>query len=280
MSDGSNNYYVAGESVGTDLYRFPIKFNVNSAEFTGTSIVFHRYPENTDISSLPAAALTGTPLQSTNTLSSFTGGYTYRITESSGSYTAAQSATTARYGSGESNYNPTGSGSSYVSNTNYIWTDEQATLNGSALDSINGMTGQTDENGSFYLMYGTENGLESSAKFIKQFKEGSYMTVTQNGTLETTAVFSTSTGAGTRTLTNYYTTTSVVVKDNNGNGNEVTLSDDTFEFDNANNSTNPSGQPVHLVETFTNEVDVGAIKVTKAIANNETVSDSFTFTWL
>lgn len=171
----------------------------------------------------------------------------------------------------EKNFDPTKGDT--VSDTNYIWTDEFA-VKKSGDDAIDGMTGTTDSNGSFNLMYGT-NDKESSAEFRGQFKRNSSMTVVQTDNLKAVQrdsnpeTFSENNG---RTVSEYYRTTVQAV---DKGGYEITINDNSYLYNNT--SDVPENESVQITETFTNTPKVYALTVTKRLDPNDNVTDNFTF---
>jgi len=185
-----------------------------------------------------------------------------------------------------------------VSGTSYLWVDDFASLSGNNDDGFDGMTGKTTNTGDFYLMYGTTkndtvhtSSKESSAEFEHQFVKDSHMKVIQNNTLEERTVITTSTGASTRTVSDYYHT-NVTLRDRVGNTR--TLSNDlynnndgttAFDFEHQTNNVEngkavDASLPVYLTETFTSTPIVGAITIKKSTVKTSeegAVDDDFTF---
>ncbi len=163
-----------------------------------------------------------------------------------------------------------------VKNVNYIWTDEFASFTGT---DKNGLTGTTDDLGSFRLMYGTDD-KESSAEFKKQFTKASTMYVNQNDILQTVKGdgkvedFSTTRS---RKVSEYYDTT-VRIADKNDNeiANQLSSNTDTkYSYDNT--SAVNSDEPVQITETFINIPKTFSLEVKKELAPDDNVSDSFKF---
>ena len=184
-----------------------------------------------------------------------------------------------------------------VSNTNYLWEDEQAALSGGNNDDIAGMTNKTDGEGRFSLMYGTA-GRESSAEFEHQFKNHetaaqSVMEVIQYDALTTpdrsAAPVAALDSASARTVSGYYNST-VSLKDRESHDAAFNGSSDTppaagtnfttlFNFAHSEDISDPS-LAVFMTEIFTNTPKVGALSITKTLMNNVPAdpNDEFTFT--
>jgi len=165
-----------------------------------------------------------------------------------------------------------------VANTDYVWTDKFAVKTEGNLPD--GMTGTTNGNGSFNLMYGTDEN-ESSGLFKSQFKKGSYMYVKQNDSLKTVERdgnvedFS---STKSRTVSEYYDTT-VRIADKNDNEivNELTSNTKT-KYNYANTSAVEASAPVQITEIFTNIPKTFSLEVKKRLApDDENASDSFKF---
>ncbi len=207
----------------------------------------------------------------------------------------------------ESKYDPPSSIStpSRVVNTSYLWVDKFAT-DEKMVGKTTGTISDRNNGGDLFLMYGTNDsvydksntGKESSAEFEKQFKKGSTMQIVQGTTpyllTRTPAVtshatlYNASNGAinaannSSRSLASYYTTTNKIV-DRNGNEFEPN-GDGSFIFSNITAAINPSAAnptdenlAVMLTEYFINQVNTGAISVTKSLDPDDNVSDAFTF---
>lgn len=188
-----------------------------------------------------------------------------------------------------------------VANTSYWWVDE--------FTDSEYMFGKSGNDGSLFLMYGTDSGIygsakngnESSAEFEKQFTRNSLMTITQGANVyrlpardingKTTLYDITGLKAtvdNNRAVADYYTTQYRII-DRKGNPllnqDHATYSDSTgtnstFTFNN-NNNVNES-LSVMLTEFVENTVKVGTISVGKTVkATNGTVengvTDTFTF---
>lgn len=187
------------------------------------------------------------------------------------------------------NFDPTAG--TKVKDTNYIWVDDMATKLTKAQDDdeIDGMTGTTDADGSFRLMYGTEANnkvstadKESSAQFLRQFSKGSTMTVNQVNELRKAyrtdvenrpETFSYVNG---RTVSEYYTTT-VNVVDKEGNDIIPTTAQATSNYTYKNTDSVSASQPVDITETFVNTPRVGVITVEKKLNPSDNVQDKFKF---
>ena len=170
------------------------------------------------------------------------------------------------------NYDPDNitavNGTKPVANTNYEWKDEFA--------SNTPFTNTTGDDGELYLMHGTvfnaaaltEN-KESSATFYNQFKRdnNSIMTVEQVNTLYSPDRTQTpdalgSTGQRTsNTLGTYYT----MSKSLSGSQTVFSPADsNSFVYNDLN-----ANKSVRITETFTNQVNVGSLKITKVLSPNE-----------
>jgi len=254
---------VLGEKVGDDLYRFEsegytkLDFVRVSSDFSGSFPYSGYVPDGSVWNKVQ--------------FGNFTQGATYKIT-GWGSASLVTDTPRDAYEYSENNFNP--NNGTAVKNVNYIWTDEFAVkTSGSQPD---GMTGTTDNTGSFNLMYGTVNN-ESSAFFNAQFKKDSTMAVSQNDILNTVKRdgsiedFSTTKG---RSVSKYYdTTVSIVDKNNESVANNGTVTNTSYTYNN-----NDDTSPVQITETFTNTPRVGALSVSKALEHGDTVDDTFTFT--
>jgi len=190
---------VTGVKVEGEDYLF--RFDVSDKEYT--SVKFRRYNPST-----------GSEWDATNTVD-FSEYATYKIQAWKDNVTLESEG--SRYE--EHDFIPDSTNA--VKNVNYIWTDEFASFTGT---DTNGLTGTTDDLGSFNLMYGTDE-KESSAEFKRQFKketdtEKSTMYVNQNNALWIIGRENGDVGAfskpeeNVRTVSEYYNTT-VTVKDSN-----------------------------------------------------------------
>ena len=189
----------------------------------------------------------------------FSKGWIYQIASSNSAIPLAEGVSVLHYE--ENNFDPTNGND--VKNTNYVWTDDFAVkISG---DQPEGMTGTTDDNGTFNLMYGTSD-KESSGQFNSQFKKGSYMYVTQNddlNTVERNGVEDFSTTKD-RTVSEYYdTTVSIIDKGGKAVTNNGTVTNTNYSY--SNTSAVPAKESVQITETFTNTPKVGAISISKRL---------------
>ncbi len=176
-----------------------------------------------------------------------------------------------------------------VANVNYNWNDDYASklAKDQEDDEIDGMTGTTDNTGSFRLMYGTSS-VESSAEFIGQFAKAvsgtkvSEMTVVQDNTLrkadrtDSENVRETFASNNGRNVSTYYTTTVKVI---DKLGNDITPSGATTStvYDYKNADSVASSESIQITETFTNTPRVGALKFKKTLDPGDNVTETFTF---
>ncbi len=250
--DGLADKIVVGEKVGDYLYRFDVSGGY-------TKVDFQRLATSSDTA------------WNTADIGTFEEGATYKIT----GWTSAafdHSGSTTKYQ--ENDFAPTQGDA--VKNVNYNWTDEMASVI-SGTDT-NRLVGTTDGNGTFRLMYGTDN-KESSAEFLKQFKKGSTMTVNQLNGLKTVTrgttpeTFDSDLG---RTVSEYYSTTVTVVDKGGNTILSGAMTDTNYAYQNTGNVDEK--EPVQITETFVNTPKVGAITVTKQLNPNDNVTDEFEFT--
>jgi len=256
---------VTGVKVEGEDYLF--RFDVSDKEYT--SVKFRRYNPST-----------GSEWDATNTVD-FSEYATYKIQAWKDNVTLESEG--SRYE--EHDFIPDSTNA--VKNVNYIWTDEFASFTGT---DTNGLTGTTDDLGSFNLMYGTDE-KESSAEFKRQFKketdtEKSTMYVNQNDALWIIGRENGDVGAFSkpeengRTVSEYYNTT-VTVKDSKerlilSKGSNDNPAQTQYSYKNGEGAD--ENDPVQLIETFVNKPNVGAITVTKQLNPNDNVTDSFAFT--
>ena len=266
---GEEGQLYFGEETSSHLYKF------SGFPSDSNKVVFFRLDKNVNYSTSTWPSF----YNRTNEIT-FEKGYTYKINDWDNSVSRGSKVADEQviHYDETKNFNP--DNGSAVKATNYIWKDVFAVKTSGS--EPEGMTGITDDSGSFNLMYGTAEN-ESSAEFLKQFKKGSTMYVNQLDDLKkvtrSTENLETFEKPNGRSASEYYSTT-VTVVDSNVNTilSKNSSQDPTHtEYFYKNADGVDENAPVQLTETFINTPKVYSLKITKELAPDDDVSDSFSF---
>ena len=281
VNNGTTGKTVWGEYVSRGVYKYPLTID----GVTYNQMAFKRFdPNGTAKDDVPYVGEKNGDWNN-STSSTVIGGKTYVIRRrlSNGEYVNNETSQPTRrisVTSTTNNYDPDNitavNGTKPVANTNYEWIDELAAPS-------NTFTNTTGNDGGLYLMHGEDSNNTnsstthiSSATFYNQFKRdnNSIMTVEQVNTLyspdrtQTPADLGDTGQRTSNTLGTYYT----MSKSLSGSQTVFSPADsNSFVYNDLN-----ANKSVRITETFTNQVNVGSLKITKAI--NPTEDTNYTQT--